>query len=134
MFDMNRTRMKSVEIAEEFSPLLNQILNADTASDSQNIAISLGRQITDLSVPLFSSMVAAVSLYVNDQGACDPTADMTEANWHSLLLSTNGLVGLEVQARKFYLQIGNGVDVANSSLTRRLFFFKKRCEAKCRSL
>ena len=106
--------------SEEFSPLLNQILNADTASDSQNVAISLGREITDLSVPLFSSMVAAVSLYVNDQGACDPTADMTLQDWHDLLLSTNGLVGLEVQARKYYLQIGNGVDVANSSWTKEL--------------
>ena len=35
-------------VGQEFSPLLNQILNAETASESQNIAKTLGKQISDM--------------------------------------------------------------------------------------
>eukprot|EP00435_Cladocopium_sp_Y103_P054093 s641_g17.t1 len=99
-----------------FSPLLNQILNADTASESQNIAKNLAKQISDMSVPLFASMVRAVQLYVNDAGECDPTADMGSTDWQDLLLRTDELLLLEEQANQFYLQIGNEVRVATSQV------------------
>jgi len=99
-----------------FSPLLNQILNSETPRQSQTLAASLGRDISDKSVPLFSSMVAAVSLYVNDEGLCDPAASMTSADWQDLLLRTDELLLLEEQANQYYLQIGNNVRVANSQV------------------
>eukprot|EP00434_Breviolum_minutum_P019273 symbB.v1.2.016985.t1/scaffold1311.1/size125845/2 len=99
-----------------FSPFLNQILNSETPRESQNLAASLGREISDKSVPLFSSMVAAVSLYVNDEGLCDPSADMTSADWQDLLLRTDELLLLEEQANQYYLQIGNNVRVATSQV------------------
>lgn len=99
-----------------FSPLLNQILNAHTASESQNIATTLAKQISDMSVPLFSSMVRAVQLYVNDAGECDPTASMGSTDWQDLLLRTDELLLLEEQANQYYLQIGNAVRVATSQV------------------
>lgn len=99
-----------------FSPLLNQILNAHTASESQNIANSLAKQISDMSVPLFSSMVHAVQLYVNDADECDPAASMGSTDWQDLLLRTDELLLLEEQANQYYLQIGNAVRVATSQV------------------
>ncbi|CAL1164958.1 unnamed protein product [Cladocopium goreaui] len=99
-----------------FSPLLNQILNAHTASESQNIANSLAKQISDMSVPLFSSMVRAVQLYVNDADECDPAASMGSTDWQDLLLRTDELLLLEEQANQYYLQIGNAVRVATSQV------------------
>lgn len=99
-----------------FSPLLNQILNAHTASESQNIANTLAKQISDMSVPLFSSMVNAVQLYVNDAGECDPAASMGSTDWQDLLLRTDELLLLEEQANQYYLQIGNAVRVATSQV------------------
>lgn len=99
-----------------FSPLLNQILNAHTASESQNIANTLAKQISDMSVPLFSSMVRAVQLYVNDAGECDPAASMGSTDWQDLLLRTDELLLLEEQANQYYLQIGNAVRVATSQV------------------
>eukprot|EP00913_Durusdinium_trenchii_P031008 g29041.t2 len=101
---------------QQFSPDINRILNAETPSDSQQIAIALSVNISDKSVPLFASMVAAVQLYVNDQGSCDPAADMTQAGWQDLLMKTLELRKLLEQARQFYLQVGNGIDVANSQV------------------
>lgn len=99
-----------------FRPLLNQILNSETPRQSQTVAAGLGRDISDLSVPLFGSMVAAVQLYVNDEGLCDPTATMTSADWQDLLLRTDELLLLEEQANQYYLQIGNNVRVATSQV------------------
>ena len=39
-----------------FSPLLNQILNAHTASESQNIANSLAKQISDMFLGKFEAI------------------------------------------------------------------------------
>ena len=46
-----------------FSPLLNQILNAHTASESQNIANSLAKQISDMFLGKFEAIFYPTSLH-----------------------------------------------------------------------
>ena len=52
-----------LKLCQVFSPLLNQILNAHTASESQNIANTLAKQISDMFLGKFEAIFDPKSLH-----------------------------------------------------------------------
>ncbi|CAJ1438066.1 unnamed protein product, partial [Effrenium voratum] len=99
---------------EEFLPLILEILNAETLPSSQQTALGLAWNISDKSGPLFASMVAAVTLYVNDQGECDPSQDMTPQGWQRLMLEAGNGYLYGQQAFAQYMQIGTMTQTSSS--------------------
>ncbi|CAE7779393.1 unnamed protein product [Symbiodinium sp. CCMP2592] len=99
-----------------FRPLIQEILNAQSVAESLQIALNLAPEIAERSGPLFGAMVAAVSLYVNDPGECDPLASMTEASWSILLLNMGNAITLAQFAVAYFMQIANGVYVQGSTV------------------
>eukprot|EP00439_Symbiodinium_sp_Y106_P057269 s3685_g8.t1 len=92
-----------------FRPLIQEHL-------SLQIALNLAPEIAERSGPLFGAMVAAVSLYVNDPGECDPLASMTEESWSILLLSMGNAITLTQFAVAYFMQIANQVYVQGSTV------------------
>ncbi|CAE7242807.1 unnamed protein product [Symbiodinium natans] len=99
-----------------FRPLINQILNAQSVAEALQVALELSPQIAERSGPLFGAMVAAVSLYVNDPGECDPSATMTEESWSLLLVNMGNAITLAQFAVANFLQISNAVSVQASTV------------------
>jgi len=99
-----------------FRPLIQEILNAQSVAESLQIALSLAPEIAERSGPLFGAMVAAVSLYVNDPGECDPLASMTEGSWSILLLNMGNVITLGQFAVAYFMQIANRVSVQSSTV------------------
>ena len=59
-------------------------------------------------------MVAAVKLYMNDDGTCDPLADIQRDEWVYLLNNAGKQRFLGQQLSQLFMQVANGVAVQSS--------------------
>ncbi|CAE8698270.1 unnamed protein product, partial [Polarella glacialis] len=72
--------------------------------------------IIEASVPLFSSQVAAVELYVEDDGSCNPLGGISSSEWVFLLNNVGKQRFLSQEVSQLFMQVANGVDVQSSKV------------------
>ncbi|CAJ1356319.1 unnamed protein product [Effrenium voratum] len=104
------TMQQMREVSYYFSRMLQflrLITNAQSNSESQQVAQSVVRNISSLADPFFDAMVLAVQLYVNDTGECNPLATTTRGEWWHLLVGIADFrIGL-LSAVRLYMQVAN---------------------------
>ncbi|CAE8599792.1 unnamed protein product, partial [Polarella glacialis] len=99
-----------------FKPSVDQILGGDSDADSQRIASQETPTIAITSNPLFAAQVAAVKLFVKDDGSCKPLASIDSSQWSFLLNNVGKQRFLGQQVTQLFMQIANGVDVQDSKV------------------
>ncbi|CAE8590922.1 unnamed protein product [Polarella glacialis] len=113
-------RMASVQAStcsqSPFKPSVDQILGGDSDADSQRIASQETPTIAIASNPLFAAQVAAVKLFVKDDGSCTPLASIDSSQWSFLLNSVGKQRFLGQQVTQLFMQIANGVDLQDSKV------------------
>ncbi|CAJ1406780.1 unnamed protein product [Effrenium voratum] len=101
---------------QQVRPFTREILNAQSNSEASRIASAVVANMSTFVDPLYSAMVEAVKLYVNDTGSCNPFATTTFDEWWALTLGIcDTRIGLQSSLR-FFMQIANGLAVQESKV------------------
>eukprot|EP00435_Cladocopium_sp_Y103_P024050 s1268_g5.t2 len=97
-------------------PYVREITNAPTVQQSSSVAARVASDLASLTDPLFESMAAAVALFTNDTGSCNPLETITESEWLALTeCIANARIGL-TEAMRHYMQIANGLAAQGSKV------------------
>ncbi|CAE8648737.1 unnamed protein product [Polarella glacialis] len=98
-------------------PFVDEILGADSNTESQAIASQSAETIIEICVPLFRSQDDAVKLIVDDDGSCNPLGGISGSEWTFLLKSAGEQRFLSQQVSQLFMQVANGVDVQQSKIS-----------------
>jgi len=97
-------------------PYLREIMNAPTNRESIQEAQKVASDLASLTDPFFNAMLAAVVLFRNDTGACNPLDNITESEW---LVLTSGIANARVgltEAMRHYMQVAIGLAIQDSKV------------------
>ena len=100
-----------------FDPLISEISTVLPISQNIKTAHRLAPEIEARSGPLIDAMAAAVSLYVNDPGTCNPVDAMTASGWKVLILSMADVMADSQMTVSCFLQMSNAVAVQQSTVS-----------------
>ena len=97
-----------------FASLISEVSPALPVQQNIETAHRLAQELEERSGPLFSAMVAAVSLYVNDPGTCNPLDSMTASSWRIRILTTATVMADSQMTVAHFLELSNVVAVQQS--------------------